>query len=74
MIKKKFIYNVNGTKFTDTEAFGKAWSEAKALAEKEHTGITRTVITGLSIRCEFFAKSGLFLDDKFYKKENVKIF
>lgn len=71
---KEFIYNVNGTEFTDTEAFGKAWSEAKALAKEEHTAITRTIVTNSSIRYEFYAKGGCFLDNKFYSKENVKIF
>ena len=27
---KKFVYQVAGWEFVDTEAFGKAWKEAKA--------------------------------------------
>jgi len=71
---KEFIYNVNGTEFTDTEAFGKAWSAAKALAKSEHSAITRTIVTDSSICYEFYAKGGCFLNDRFYSKEKVKIF
>lgn len=70
-----FFYNVNGTEFTDTEAFGKAWADAKALATEEHTCITRTVVSDNdTMRHEFFAKGGCFLNEKFYNKDRVKIF
>ena len=71
---KEFIYNVNGTEFTDTVAFGNAWKNAKALATEEHAHITRTVIDGEKITYEFFAKGGCFLLDKFYEKDRVKVF
>ena len=64
---KVFFYYVNGTEFVDTEAFGKAWRDAKALATEEHTCITRTVLTGEdNLRHEFFAKGGIFLNERFY--------
>ena len=71
---KEFFYYVNGTEFVDTEAFGKAWKEAKALATEEHTCITRTVVKGEEMYHEFFAKGGCFLNERFYEKERVKIF
>lgn len=71
---KIFFYYVNGTEFADTEAFGKAWTEAKALATEEHTCITRTVVKGEEMKHEFFAKGGCFLDERFYEKDRVKIF
>lgn len=69
-----FTYDVNGTTFEDTEAFGQAWEKAIALAEREHGAITRTVVRGESIRHEFFTKGGCFLDDRFYNKDKVKVF
>jgi len=72
---KVFFYYVNGTEFVDTEAFGKAWRDAKALATEEHTCITRTVLTGEdNLHHEFFAKGGIFLNERFYEKDRVKVF
>jgi predicted nucleotidyltransferase len=71
---KEFIYHINGTEITDTEAFGKAWTKAKELATEEHTCITRTVIRDNQIEYEFYAKGGCFLNERFYEKERVKIF
>ena len=71
---KRFFYNVNGTEFEDTVAFGDGWKKALALAKKEHTEITRTVIINNDIRYEFFAKGGVFLNDRFYSKDKVEIF
>lgn len=71
---KTFIYNVNDTLFEDTKAFGQAWKNAKAFATKEHTTITRTVVTNNETRYEFFAKGGCFLSERFYTEEKIKIF
>ena len=40
---KTFIYNVNGTTFEDTKAFGEAWKAAAAMAkeERKHTRLGR---------------------------------
>lgn len=65
---KDFYYNVNGAEFHDTVAFGQAWKEAKALAREEHCGIERTVVCGDEIRYEFYAKGGVFVNDR-YKTE-----
>lgn len=70
---KDFFYNVNGAEFHDTIAFGKAWKEAKALAIKEHCGITRTVVCGHKYTYEFYAK-GAFLNERFYTPEKMYIF
>ncbi len=72
---KTFIYHVNGADFVDTEAFGKAWKEAKAFAFENHTCITRTVIAKENdFRNEFFAKGGVFLNERFYEEGKAKIF
>ena len=65
---KDFYYNVNGAEFHDTVAFGQAWKEAKALAREEHCGIERAVVCGDEIRYEFYAKGGVFVNDR-YKTE-----
>jgi len=69
-----YIYNVNGTEFEDTTAFGKAWEQALATAKAEHCGIDRTVVRGSDIRYEFFAKGGVFLADRFRTVDKVAIF
>lgn len=69
-----YVYNVNGTILEDTEAFGQAWETAKALATEEHTIITRQVVNGDSIRNEFYATGGCFLNERFYEPSKAKIF
>ena len=71
---KDFFYNVNGTEFHDTEAFGKAWADAKALAIAEHASIERTVVDGNKISYEFYANSGCFLNERFRTVDKVKVF
>lgn len=71
---KEFIYHINGTDIHDTEAFGKGWKEAKAIATANHCMITRTIKKGDKVKNEFFAKSGCFLNEKFYTDEKVEIF
>jgi hypothetical protein len=66
-----FIYKVNGIEIEDTEAFGKGWEKAKELATENHCGITRTVI---KTEEQFFATGGVFLDNKFYHSDKMKIF
>ena len=68
-----FIYQVKGFEYRDTEAFGQAWKEAKAKAAELHTGIFRTVIKKGEERYEFFAKGGVFLNNRYYE-HNEKIF
>lgn len=71
---KLFVYDVNGTDFEDTVAFGAAWVQATALAKAEHCGIFRQVIYGENIRNEFFAKGGIFLAERFYHPDKLYIF
>ena len=71
---KDFFYEVNGTEYHDTEAFGKAWKAACAQAKEDHAPIYRTVVNGDDVRYEFFAKGGCFLNMRFYEDEKVKIF
>ena len=71
---KTFFYNVNGTEFVDTVAFGDAWTQAKAQAKAEHCGIDRTVVCGEKIRYEYYDKAGIFMADTYKSAERVAIF
>ena len=71
---RTFEYRVNGTTFEDTEAFGKAWKDAKEMATAEHTYIERTIVNGNDIRYEFYAKGGIFLNERFMEVDKVYIF
>lgn len=72
---RTYIYDVNGTQFEDVKAFGTAWANAKALAKEEHTTIKRTIVENNGkIIHEFYAKGGIFLDEKYYNVEDVKVF
>jgi hypothetical protein len=73
-MEKIFVYEVNGETFEDVEAFGKAWKQAKEVATKEHTCITRQVINGENIKNEFYTNAGFFQNERFYDKDKVKIF
>jgi hypothetical protein len=71
---KKFVYQVAGLEFVDTEAFGVAWKLAKAAASQFHVPVFRLVIKGEQVRQEVYYKAGCFNSIKFATKENVKIF
>ncbi|MBO4674941.1 MAG: hypothetical protein J5601_02495 [Elusimicrobiaceae bacterium] len=68
---KKFVYQVKGYEFSDTEAFGTAWKEAKAKATELNAPIFRLVIKNGEAKQEFFAKGGVFLSVKFYTEDKV---
>lgn len=59
MTTKIFIYHVGEFQFTDSEAFGQAWQEAKAKAAELHAPIYRSVIE-TKTREEVYV-GGLFL-------------
>ena len=72
---KLYIYKVNGTNIEDTTPFGEGWSQATALAIKEHTWITREVVntrTG-EVREEFFT-NGCFLPMRSLAHHQAQIF
>jgi hypothetical protein len=71
---KKFVYQVAGLEFVDTEAFGVAWKLAKVAASRFHVPVFRLVIKGEQVRQEVYYKAGCFNSIKFATKENVKIF
>ena len=71
---KQFIYQVNGLEFVDTNAFGKAWQDAKVKATELHCPIFRLVIEGESVKQQVFYKGGLFNSIEFMREDNVKIF
>ena len=73
-MSKLFIYEVMGYEFDDTEAFGKAWKEAKAKATELHCPIYRTVVRGEELESEVFYQAGVFNSVRFATAENVKIF
>lgn len=71
---KKFVYQVGNYEFADTEAFGKAWKDAKAKAAKMHTAIYRLVIKGENVRQEVLYKGGVFNSVEFIRENNIEIF
>ena len=71
---KKFVYQVAGWEFVDTEAFGKAWKEAKAKATELHAAVYRLVIDGEKVRQEVYVKAGCFLRSDLALVKNVMIF
>lgn len=77
-MKKRFEYDVAGTIFTGNEAFGEAWHEAKAYAQKIHAAVYRTVTIlegyheGEAVR-EVYLTGGCFLNVELVKPHEVKI-
>lgn len=71
---KKYIYYVKGYAFQDTEAWGQAWKQAKAIAIEAHCPIYRTVINGEKEKYEFLAKGYVFINEKFYAPAKLYIF
>jgi len=71
---KKFVYQVKGFEFVDTNAFGKAWQDAKAKAAELHCPIFRLVIKDGKVRQEVYYNGGLFNSVEFTREDNVKIF
>lgn len=71
---KKFVYQVAGFEWEDTEAFGTAWKQAKAKAAELHAAVYRLVVKGEDVRQEVYYKGGCFNSIKFATTENVKIF
>lgn len=70
---KKFVYQVAGFEWEDTEAFGKAWRQAKAKAAELHAAVYRLVIKGEDVRQEVYYKGGCFNSIRFATEDNVKI-
>jgi len=71
---KQFIYQVEGLEFSDTEAFGKAWKEAKATAARLHVPVYRLVVDGEKVREEVYYSAGFFNSTKYANKDNICIF
>ena len=73
-MEKKFIYDVAGYTFEDTEAFGKAWKAAKEKAAELHCAIYRTVRKGEKESREVYFTAGCFNDVRFTAMHEIKIF
>ena len=71
---KKYVYDVAGFEFHDTEAFGKAWKEAKAEATKRHCAIYRDVINEDETQTREVYTGGMFLPIQMVEAHKVKIF
>ena len=73
-MEKKFIYDVAGNLFEDTEAFGEAWKAAKEKATALHCAIYRTVRKGETEHREVYFTAGCFNDVRFTATHEIKIF
>ena len=73
-MEKKFIYEVAGYTFEDTEAFGEGWKAAKEKATALHWAIYRTVRKGKTERREVYFKGGCFNSIKYATPGNIMIF
>jgi hypothetical protein len=72
---KTYNYIVAGTEFTDTECWGKAWQDAKALATENHKAIYRMIrVDGADTRYEVYLKAGFFHPVKLAKADRIRIF
>ena len=71
---KKFVYQVAGFEWEDTEAFGKAWRQAKTKATELHAAVYRLVIKGETVKQEVLVNGGCFLSVAYAKPEQVLIF
>ena len=71
---KQFIYQVAGFEYTDTEAFGTAWKQAKAEAARLNAAVYRLVIKGENVQQEVYVNGGCFLSIAYAKPENIHIF
>lgn len=71
---KRFVYEVMGFEYEDTEAFGKAWQDAKEVAKGLNVGIYRTVYRGDTVKREVFCKGGCFVRVDLVKPESVALF
>lgn len=72
---KTYNYIVAGIEFTDTECWGKAWQDAKALATENHKAIYRMIrVDGADTRYEVYLKAGFFHPVKLAKADRIRIF
>ena len=71
---KKFVYQVAGFEWVDTEAFGTAWKQAKTKATELHAAVYRLVIKDENVQQEVYYKGGCFNSIQFATADNVKIF
>ena len=71
---KKFVYQVAGHEWVDSEAFGAGWREAKAYAKEIHAAVYRLVFREDEPVQEVFMVGGLFLRVDLAKKEYIMVF
>ena len=69
----KYIYHVNGCDFEDTEAFGKAWEDAKQKASKECCAVYRTTLKVI-LDEQVFMTCGAFNSIDKVAAEDIKVF
>lgn len=70
----KFVYEVAGWEFEDTEAFGLAWKQAKNKAAERHAAIYRTVIKNEKVVHEVYTSARCFLSITHAKPNDVMRF
>ena len=73
---RTFTYTVGTYEYTDMTAFGQAWANAKIVAKELHCGIFRTVTDTKTetVRHEFYANGGAFLNIQYYEEARLRIF
>ena len=71
---KTFVYEVAGFEYTDSEAFGTAWHQAKAKAAELHAAVYRLVIKGEDIRREVYTIGRCFLSTDRVDANRVMVF
>lgn len=71
---KKFVFKVAGFEFTDTEAFGTAWQEAKAKATEIHAPVYRTKVWDGGVKTEVYAIGGCFVREDLITEDRIEKF
>lgn len=74
---ERFVYLVGEHAFGDTEAFGEAWRDAKAMAGKLHAPIYREVYTTRYVGLQVYLTGGMFVNcgsEHLFTNEVIKVF
>ena len=73
-MKKRYYFTVNSFEYSDSEAFGKAWEQAKIKATELHAPIYRRICKSEEERWEVYARGEIFLKATPENINRAKIF